>query len=270
MGHGLSPQRASSQGPKRWLRVWTLPSSTSSARSGSWSKVVPRRFPVLGGKTARCLTLELPEQAEHQNSGFVDLSRLTGAKKLRRLPALDAHRMQKAVRDEQVYLSATGHLFPMLLAGADLRLVAFADGRRDPQPNRQSCPPAWRTWICVATALPGGSSLDAFFSAACGAGLGCDDASGPAVGVRADVWRKIDTHSRQWDGPPVPPAVQNNHLTRSRGRLRAMRMSALVLVASLSGCRAPGGASPTPRMVQVTWLAKMPADADAARPQHDG
>ena len=113
------------------------------------------RFPVLkvGGGVA--YYLELPSQPDYQNSGFVSLSSLSQRGQSYR-EYLHATRIScKAVRDEQVYLSGSGHLFPCCWLGRGLPSYR-ADSRR---------------WICDSTAWPR-SSMGRFFSSwSCGAGV---------------------------------------------------------------------------------------------------
>ncbi|HND09357.1 MAG TPA: radical SAM protein [Pseudomonadota bacterium] len=163
------------------------------------------RFPVLGQDGKVSYYLELPEQAEHQNSGFVDLSRLTGGEKSYGDYLRSTRIACKAVRDEQVYLSATGHLFPCCWLGQIY----------DSWPS----PMAEEIRSRIAELPAGLADLDLrrhgfaeiisgrFFQQLVVRGW---DVTTPAGRLSAcgRMCGEIDTHSRQWDGPPVPPAVQ--------------------------------------------------------------
>lgn len=75
------------------------------------------RFPVFGQDGRISYYLEMPERAEHKNSGFVDLSSLRSRGRSYSEYLQSTRIACKAVRDQQVYLSATGHLFPCCWLG---------------------------------------------------------------------------------------------------------------------------------------------------------
>ncbi len=75
------------------------------------------RFPVLRAAGGIDYYLELPTLPDYQNSGFVKLSSLQ-RRGQSYADYLSSTRIScKAMRDEQVYLSATGHLFPCCWLG---------------------------------------------------------------------------------------------------------------------------------------------------------
>lgn len=75
------------------------------------------RFPVLRAEGGVEYYLELPTLPDYQNSGFVKLSSLH-QRGQSYTDYLSSTRIScKAVRDEQIYLSATGHVFPCCWLG---------------------------------------------------------------------------------------------------------------------------------------------------------
>jgi len=75
------------------------------------------RFPVLRAGGGVAYSLELPQAPDYQNSGFVKLSSLRERGQSYQEYLLSTRIACKAVRDEQVYLSGTGHLFPCCWLG---------------------------------------------------------------------------------------------------------------------------------------------------------
>lgn len=162
------------------------------------------RFPVLkvGGGVA--YYLELPSQPDYQNSGFVSLSSLQKRGQSYR-EYLHATRIScKAVRDEQVYLSGSGHLFPccwlgqiydswpsVMAAEIRARIAELPDGLAALDLRQHS----------LAEIVDG-----PFFQQLVVRGWNPTEPQG-RLSACGRMCGEIDTHSRQWEsgsGPPSP------------------------------------------------------------------
>ena len=75
------------------------------------------RFPVLKAEGGIAYHLELPTQPDYQNSGFVSLSSLRDRGQSYSDYLGTTKIACKAVRDQQIYVSATGHVFPCCWLG---------------------------------------------------------------------------------------------------------------------------------------------------------
>ena len=162
------------------------------------------RFPVLRAAGGIDYYLELPTLPDYQNSGFVKLSSLQ-RRGQSYADYLSSTRIScKAMRDEQVYLSATGHLFPCCWLGqiydswpspmaAEIRsrIAELPDGLDALDLRKRS----------FAEVIDG-----PFFQDLVVRGWHPEAPQG-RLSACGRMCGEIDTHSRQWEsgsGPPSP------------------------------------------------------------------